>query len=79
MVSGELPCSREEAATLAGIQLHLEEAWPDGDDEHLLNEQDGGDVRENDQLLASVRSDWRQSERKRKEIYTLNRYLFKVL
>ena len=76
VVSGELPCSREEAVTLAGIQLHVDEAWPDGDDEHLSNEQDGGgggDARENDQLLMSIRSDWRQSERRRREIYTLNR------
>jgi hypothetical protein len=28
VVRGELICSKEEAATLAGIQLHLEEAWP---------------------------------------------------
>jgi hypothetical protein len=30
-LSGELPCSKEEAATLAGIQLHLEEAWPENE------------------------------------------------
>jgi len=29
IVSGELPCSKEEAATLAAIQLHVDEAWPD--------------------------------------------------
>lgn len=29
MVSGELPSSKEEAATLASIQLHIDEAWPD--------------------------------------------------
>jgi len=29
IVKGELPVSKEEAATLAGIQLHLEETWPD--------------------------------------------------
>jgi len=32
VVSGELTCSKEEAATLAGIQLHLDEAWPDETD-----------------------------------------------
>ncbi|XP_052770885.1 1-phosphatidylinositol 4,5-bisphosphate phosphodiesterase epsilon-1-like [Mya arenaria] len=31
ILSGELPCSKEEAATLAGIQLHLEEAWPENE------------------------------------------------
>lgn len=31
ITTGELPCSKEEAATLAGIQLHLEEAWPEED------------------------------------------------
>lgn len=31
ITSGELPCSKEEAATLAGIQLRLEEAWPNRD------------------------------------------------
>ena len=29
VVAGDLPCSREEAATLAGIQLHLDETWPE--------------------------------------------------
>lgn len=27
VVSGELPCSKEEAAVLAGIQLRIEESW----------------------------------------------------
>ncbi|KAL4231816.1 hypothetical protein ACF0H5_009392 [Mactra antiquata] len=31
ILSGELPCTKEEAATLAGIQLHLEEAWPENE------------------------------------------------
>ena len=44
IVSGELPCSKEEAATLAAIQLHVDEAWPDygdddDDDEVMANEQ----------------------------------------
>lgn len=33
VVSGDLPCSKEEAVTLASIQLHIEEAWPDEDDD----------------------------------------------
>ena len=28
-MGGDLPCSKEEAATLAGIQLHLDETWPE--------------------------------------------------
>ncbi|XP_041369675.1 1-phosphatidylinositol 4,5-bisphosphate phosphodiesterase epsilon-1-like [Gigantopelta aegis] len=32
VVSGVLPSSKEEAATLAGIQLHIEEAWPEEED-----------------------------------------------
>ncbi|GBN79598.1 hypothetical protein AVEN_89828-1 [Araneus ventricosus] len=28
VVSGDLPCSKEEAALLAGIQLRIEETWP---------------------------------------------------
>ncbi|XP_064469144.1 uncharacterized protein LOC135383352 [Ornithodoros turicata] len=28
VVNGELPCSKEEAAALAGIQLRIEETWP---------------------------------------------------
>ena len=28
VVSGSLPCSKEEASVLAGIQLRLEECWP---------------------------------------------------
>jgi hypothetical protein len=39
IVSGELPCSKEEAATLAGIQLRLEEAWPDRDLDQLVVEE----------------------------------------
>jgi hypothetical protein len=31
VVSGDLPCTKEEAATLASIQLHIEEAWPEND------------------------------------------------
>ncbi|KAH3786899.1 hypothetical protein DPMN_165014, partial [Dreissena polymorpha] len=31
ILTGELPCSKDEAATLAGIQLHLEEAWPENE------------------------------------------------
>ncbi|CAH1390524.1 unnamed protein product [Nezara viridula] len=27
VVTGELPCSKEEAAALAGIQLRIEETW----------------------------------------------------
>ena len=33
IVSGELPCSKEEAVTLAGIQLHIQKAWPEEDDD----------------------------------------------
>ncbi|XP_060069522.1 uncharacterized protein LOC132549598 [Ylistrum balloti] len=29
VVAGDIPCSKEEAATLASIQLHIEEAWPE--------------------------------------------------
>lgn len=29
VVSGELPCTKDESAILAGIQLHIEEAWPE--------------------------------------------------
>jgi len=29
IVSGELPCCKEEAATLAAIQLHVDDTWPD--------------------------------------------------
>lgn len=32
VVEGELPCEKEDAAMLAGIQQHLEEAWPEEDD-----------------------------------------------
>ena len=32
VVTGELPCTGEEAATLAAIQMHLDEAWPEEDD-----------------------------------------------
>lgn len=31
ILSEELPCSKEEAAALAGIQLRIEESWPSKD------------------------------------------------
>ena len=55
VVSGELPCTQDEASTLAGIQLHLSDTWPDPDAEE---EADAGnppppicDVQESDHLL----------------------------
>ena len=70
VVSGDLPCSREEAAILAGIQLHLEDAWPEEDDGNQPNEREG-EERENEHLLT--RPDGKAGEKKRKEIFTHNR------
>ena len=39
-MSGDLPCSKEEAVTLAGIQLHIQKAWPDEDDFEDLGDDD---------------------------------------
>lgn len=50
ITSGELPCSLEEAATLAGIHLHLDETWPD-DDTLECTHLDENEVRERDHLL----------------------------
>lgn len=50
ITSGELPCSLEEAATLAGINLHLDETWPD-DDTLECTHLDENEVRERDRLL----------------------------
>lgn len=38
VVGGELPCTKEEAATLASIQLHIEEAWPENDTQANIKE-----------------------------------------
>lgn len=51
MVSGELPCSREEAATLAGIQQHLDETWPDDTTEDLTQTEDNHEEQEKDRLI----------------------------
>ena len=52
VVSGELPCSKEEAATLAGIQLHLEDTWPDDiDNDQTPHDEVHG--HENDRLLKN--------------------------
>ncbi|GFN90733.1 Ferm domain-containing protein b [Plakobranchus ocellatus] len=32
IVDGDLPCTKDEAATLAGIQLHIQETWPETPD-----------------------------------------------
>ncbi len=50
VVSGELPCSREEAATLAGIQQHLDETWPE-DPEDTINTEDIEHEQEKDRLI----------------------------
>ena len=51
-MSGELPCTREEASTLAGIQLHLDEAWP-SEDETPQIEEPTCDQQEHDRLLKA--------------------------
>ena len=46
VVNGELPCSKEEAVTLASIQLHIQKAWPemdDDDDDDLHNHRNDDD------------------------------------
>jgi len=63
IVSGELTCSKEEAATLAGIQLHLDESWPD--EGEGTNPDEPGEQREGDQLLQLDNNQLhRQSDRK---------------
>lgn len=78
VVSGALPCNRQEAAILAGIQLHLEDAWPEEESsgEHLSSEQDGAETRESELLLGGAnRGEMKAGGvRKRKELYTSNRY-----
>ncbi|XP_022236231.1 uncharacterized protein LOC111083826, partial [Limulus polyphemus] len=38
VLNGDLPCSKEEAAVLAGIQLRIEETWPSEEILKPLNE-----------------------------------------
>ena len=54
-MSGDLPCSKEEAATLAGIQQHLDETWPDDTCTEDLTQIDDNDEQEKDRLIR-VRS-----------------------
>ena len=74
ILAGELACKREEAATLAAIQMHVEEAWPDDNmDDTFSCDHFGG---EGDHLLSgSIRLEqpWRPNERARKEFHTLHR------
>ncbi len=69
VVSGELPCSKEEAATLAGIHLHLDETWPE-EQEVESGQTEDNDEREQDRLLKLDKND---GKTKRKEILLQNR------
>lgn len=71
ITSGELPCSLEEAATLAGIHLHLDETWPDEDAAPDCVHADESDVRERDHLLQTDVSS--QRDRKPRAPLTQNR------
>ncbi|XP_052101648.1 1-phosphatidylinositol 4,5-bisphosphate phosphodiesterase epsilon-1-like isoform X3 [Mytilus californianus] len=60
VVSGELPCTKEEAATLASIQLHIEEAWPENDAQ--------ANIKEIHQKLQFRINDPQENLRRRKEL-----------
>ena len=75
VISGEIPCSKEEVATLASIQLHLEEAWPE---HNLTNHNSKSDLafipgKIIDDKLLPKSSDPHENLRKRKELIRNNR------
>ncbi|XP_064631376.1 uncharacterized protein LOC135489776 isoform X2 [Lineus longissimus] len=55
IVSGDLPCTKEEAATLAAIHLHVDDTWPEGEhhDENCNNEENLSATPEKDHLLQA--------------------------
>ncbi|KAK3593089.1 hypothetical protein CHS0354_038127 [Potamilus streckersoni] len=82
ILNGELPCSKEEAATFAGIQLHIEEAWPEeGLTSHngpreqfsLLNRKMGDAGKGN----KTTEVDKRENLRKKKELIS-NKQAWKI-
>ncbi|XP_062591377.1 uncharacterized protein LOC134252848 isoform X1 [Saccostrea cucullata] len=77
VVGGELPCSKEDVATLASIQLHIEEAWPE---ENLPNYTKSDLALFNKKLLDSHKylsksADPQENLRRRKELIRNNRAL----
>lgn len=77
VVGGELPCSKEDVATLASIQLHIEEAWPE---ENLPNYTKSDLALFNKKLLDSHKylsksTDPQENLRRRKELIRNNRAL----
>ncbi|KAK6186334.1 hypothetical protein SNE40_008387 [Patella caerulea] len=74
VVSGELPCTKEESATLAGIQLHIEEAWPEEDSTSQTPGQNNLPKSPNvDKSKKEDEHEWRENLRKKKELIKLNR------
>lgn len=77
VVGGELPCSKEDVATLASIQLHIEEAWPE---DNLPNYTKSDLALFNKKLLDSHKylsktPDPQENLRRRKELIRNNRAL----
>ncbi|XP_021351592.1 uncharacterized protein LOC110449213 [Mizuhopecten yessoensis] len=78
VVAGDIPCSKEEAATLASIQLHIEEAWPEHNVPNHANTNppdltflQGGKLI--DHKLWAKSTDPQENLRKRKELIRNNR------
>ena len=73
VISGELPCSKEEAATLAGIQLHIEEAWPEETPPPPDNKLQLSPIDKKDTPKCDDSSDSETESYKRKEIIRTHR------
>jgi len=72
VVSGDLPCTKEEAATLASIQLHIEEAWPENDTQANLQIFNTQNKLLHHKFLVKA-SDPQENLRRRKELIRSNR------
>ena len=71
-MSGDLPCTKEEAATLASIQLHIEEAWPENDTQANLQIFNTQNKLLHHKFLVKA-SDPQENLRRRKELIRSNR------
>ena len=77
ILSGDLPCSKEEAATLAGIHLHLDEAWPEGGgaNYHGPYPIKDGKMADRGKSVKGTDKDRQENLRKKKELIRNNKVL----
>ncbi|CAH1784522.1 unnamed protein product, partial [Owenia fusiformis] len=71
VVSGEIPCTKEESAHLAAIQLHVDEAWPE--DDNILDKDGGYTSGEDNPQDKDQHSEQLQNLNRKKELIRTQR------